>query len=104
MLMKRAGILALGIVLVWSAIAAAQIRGGGGRPRGGTPPPPKGGGGGGGGGGGDRPSATSKDLKVGDRAPLIEAGVWYNLPKGLKHLAMSDLKGQIVLVEFWATW
>jgi len=41
---------------------------------------------------------------VGDKAPKIAAGGWLNLPEGLKTLALDDLKGRVVMVEFWATW
>ncbi|MCG8409604.1 MAG: hypothetical protein MI923_30730 [Phycisphaerales bacterium] len=41
---------------------------------------------------------------VGDKAPKIDAGAWFNLPKGMKSINPKHLKGQIVLLEFWATW
>lgn len=43
-------------------------------------------------------------VQVGDKSPAISAGSWYNLPKGIKSLTPAHLKGQIVMVEFWATW
>ncbi len=43
-------------------------------------------------------------VEVGDDAPEIDPGTWYNLPKGMKTIKAKDLKGQIVLIEFWATW
>ena len=43
-------------------------------------------------------------VATGTKAPDITAGVWYNLPGGLKKLTTADLKGSIVMVEFWATW
>ncbi len=43
-------------------------------------------------------------VAVGSKAPDITAGVWYNLPGGMKKLTLADLKGSIVMVEFWATW
>lgn len=43
-------------------------------------------------------------VRVGDKAPSVSAGSWYNLPKGIKSLTPAHLKGQIVMVEFWATW
>lgn len=43
-------------------------------------------------------------VKLGDKAPPVGAGVWYNLPKGVDVLAASHLAGRIVMVEFWATW
>lgn len=44
------------------------------------------------------------DVQVGDEAPKISAVDWYNLPRGIRSLKQSHLDGQIVLVEFWATW
>lgn len=44
------------------------------------------------------------DVKVGDIAPPISADKWFNLPKGKKGIKQSDLRGQIVVIEFWATW
>lgn len=43
-------------------------------------------------------------LQEGDPAPSITATAWWNLPKHVKRVTLRDLKGQIVLVEFWATW
>ena len=43
-------------------------------------------------------------VNVGDPAPPISAGSWYNLPKGIKSLTSKHLKGQLIMVEFWATW
>lgn len=48
------------------------------------------------------PSAAG--VKLGDKAPPVNAGVWYNLPAGVDALAASHLAGRIVMVEFWATW
>lgn len=47
---------------------------------------------------------ASADLQVGDRAPGLSAGKWFNLPKGVKQLQRKHLQGQVVVVEFWATW
>lgn len=44
------------------------------------------------------------DLNVGDTAPKLTVDRWYNLPTGMKGLKQSDLKGKILMVEFWATW
>lgn len=44
------------------------------------------------------------ELDVGADAPEISASGWYNLPKGVKSLKASHLKGQIVMLEFWTTW
>lgn len=43
-------------------------------------------------------------VAVGSKSPDLKAGVWYNLPIGMKKLTLADLKGSIVMVEFWATW
>lgn len=43
-------------------------------------------------------------VNVGDKSPEITVDKWYNLPKGKKAVTKADLKGQIVVVEFWATW
>jgi thiol-disulfide isomerase/thioredoxin len=43
-------------------------------------------------------------VEVGDKAPEIKASDWYNLPSGMKTLKPAQLSGQIVMVEFWATW
>lgn len=40
-------------------------------------------------------------LKVGDKAPEIHAGKWHNAKNGV---SLAKLKGQIVLIDFWATW
>lgn len=44
--------------------------------------------------------AAGKSL-VGQTAPEIDAMGWVNTNKVLK---LSDLKGNVVVVEFWATW
>lgn len=44
------------------------------------------------------------ELSPGDKAPAFSVGEWYNLPAGMKNLTLNDLKGQVVMVEFWATW
>lgn len=49
-------------------------------------------------------AGSAMAVEVGDDAPEIDPGTWYNLPKGMKTIKAKDLKGQIVLVEFWATW
>lgn len=50
------------------------------------------------------PAAAPADLAIGDRAPGLTAGKWFNLPGDIKQLQRKHLKGQIVVVEFWATW
>ena len=40
----------------------------------------------------------------GDKAPEIKAGAWMNLPEGMKSLSPGDLKGRVVMIDFWATW
>ena len=44
------------------------------------------------------------DVNVGDEAPEISAIEWFNLPRGVKSLRQSHLKGQIVMLDFWGTW
>ncbi len=44
------------------------------------------------------------NVNIGDPAPSISAGSWFNLPEGLSSLTSKHLKGRIVMVEFWATW
>jgi thiol-disulfide isomerase/thioredoxin len=72
--MRRVGVLALGVLAACTAPAAGE------------------------------PKIGNRAPKIGERAPQIDAATWFNLPQGLKHLGMSDLRGQIILVEFWATW
>lgn len=43
-------------------------------------------------------------VPVGASVPEINAGDWYNLPGQMKTLSLADLKGRIVMVEFWGTW
>ncbi len=49
-------------------------------------------------------SVSTAELKVGDKAPRISAGKWWNLPAGMTKLQHADLAGQVVLVDFWTTW
>jgi thiol-disulfide isomerase/thioredoxin len=42
-------------------------------------------------------------INLGEKAPKIEADAWYNLPKGMKAVSASDIKGQIIVAEFWQT-
>jgi hypothetical protein len=44
------------------------------------------------------------EVNVGDKAPSIRVGAWYNLPKGVSGLQDQHMRGQILMVEFWATW
>lgn len=44
------------------------------------------------------------EVGIGDKAPAISADAWHNLPKETESLTPAHLKGQIVMVEFWATW
>ena len=50
------------------------------------------------------PATAPADLAIGDRAPGLSAGKWFNLPGDIKQLQRKHLEGQIVVVEFWATW
>ncbi|MCG8407263.1 MAG: peroxiredoxin family protein [Phycisphaerales bacterium] len=49
-------------------------------------------------------AANAASVKVGDKAPEISAGTWMNLPDGMSKVSLKDLKGQIVIIDFWATW
>ncbi|WP_406693813.1 TlpA disulfide reductase family protein [Singulisphaera sp. Ch08] len=40
------------------------------------------------------------DLKVGEDPPALKLGEWKNADQ----LALGDLKGKVVLLDFWATW
>jgi len=40
-------------------------------------------------------------LKVGDKAPEVHGTKWHN-SKGT--VSLAKLRGQIVLIDFWATW
>jgi thiol-disulfide isomerase/thioredoxin len=44
--------------------------------------------------------AGSTPSRVGQMAPEIAAGKWLNSPP----LTLAGLRGQVVVVEFWATW
>lgn len=46
-------------------------------------------------------AAPAMALKVGDKAPEVHGAKWYN-SKG--DVSLAKLKGQIVLIDFWATW
>ena len=49
-------------------------------------------------------SPAAAQTEVGDKAPEWDAEQWFNLPPGMKSLKPADVLGQIVVVEFWATW
>ncbi len=44
------------------------------------------------------------DVGVGDKAPKLTAGSWFNLPQGMSRISSKDLAGQVILLDFWATW
>ena len=46
-------------------------------------------------------AAPAMALEVGDKAPEIHGGKWFNA-KGT--VSMAKLKGKIVVIDFWATW
>ncbi len=51
------------------------------------------------------PKLTSaEEVKVGDDAPDISAVEWFNLPGDMKDISPKDLTGQIIVLDFWATW
>lgn len=50
------------------------------------------------------PLGAQAAISVGDKAPEISAGAWYNLPEGLSKVSLKNLKGKIVVLDFWATW
>ncbi len=50
------------------------------------------------------PISAQAGVSVGDQAPEISAGAWYNLPGGMSKVSLKSLKGQIVVLDFWATW
>lgn len=45
--------------------------------------------------------AVGQSIEVGDKVPEIDAVKWYNV-KG--DVSMKNLRGKVVLVDFWATW
>jgi hypothetical protein len=44
---------------------------------------------------------ASAQVSAGSMAPEIDAKDWFNGPPGT---SLADLRGKVVLVEFWATW
>ncbi len=61
---------------------------------------------------GAMPEPTNEEaLEVGDDAPPVVAGAWFNVPEALKEtlkpnteLRAKDLGAKLLVVEFWATW
>ena len=49
-----------------------------------------------------RPVPAEGGLAAGTVAPEIPVGRWFNHIG--KPLTLADLRGQAVLIEFWATW
>jgi hypothetical protein len=47
-------------------------------------------------------SAVAAGVEVGQEAPDIEFAEWRNFPEGASSLA--DLRGRVVLLDFWRTW
>ena len=46
-------------------------------------------------------AAPAMALEVGDKAPEVHGSKWYN---SKSPVTLAKLKGQIVLIDFWATW
>lgn len=44
---------------------------------------------------------VAAQVDVGADAPEIDAKDWFNPPPGS---SLAELRGQVVLIEFWATW
>jgi len=54
------------------------------------------------GGGGNRLNNLDTLQKSQVNAPeIIEGGEWFNLPQGTESLSIKELKGKVVLVDFW---
>ncbi|MFH1419896.1 MAG: redoxin domain-containing protein [Planctomycetota bacterium] len=49
-------------------------------------------------------SPALAEVKEGDDAPEITAVEWFNLPGDMEDISQKDLKGQIIVLDFWATW
>lgn len=45
-----------------------------------------------------------KDPLENKTAPALEVGQWMNTGEGGKALKLADLKGKVVLIDFWGTW
>ncbi len=50
------------------------------------------------------PALADPEVDKGAVAPAITPKYWINLPKGTATVRPEDLKGQVVMVEFFATW
>lgn len=48
--------------------------------------------------------AALAGVNVGDQAPKINAEAWSNLPRGTSRISLKQLRGRVVLLDFWATW
>ena len=50
-----------------------------------------------------RATDAAKDAVEGKPAPALEVTGWINTetPEGLK---LTDLKGKVVIIDFWGTW
>jgi len=48
------------------------------------------------------PTPAPQGVSVGQEAPDFEIAQWRNFPEGASSLA--DLRGRVVLLDFWRTW
>ena len=46
---------------------------------------------------------AAKDALEGKAPPKLDVGGWLNTPDG-KALTWADLRGKVVLIDFWRTW
>jgi thiol-disulfide isomerase/thioredoxin len=49
------------------------------------------------------PQASAVEPAIGSLAPEFGGTTFFNVPKGVK-VTLADLRGRVVLIDFWATW